>query len=199
MNCIIVTDIYGATESVEQIAELIGVCGVTTKVVSPYEGKPPKVTSELEAYHCFTNLCGHDVYCSKVMEALESGSAECLVGFSAGAFAGLKAASQYSGVSLRHVVGFYPTRIRNDLNISPKVPTTLIFPEFEEMFDVDEVMKHFRGIRGLCSIKTPFGHGFMNPLSKKYTAEGYRVFCKILAVPKYLADPSAFRQKVRLM
>ena len=85
MRTLIVTDIFGCTES---LIEFSNQFGGEIEIVSPYEdGEYKQSLQEQHAYDYFIQHLGHDAYADKVQESLIRFSPEFIISFSAGATA----------------------------------------------------------------------------------------------------------------
>lgn len=65
---------------------------------------------------------------------------------------------------LKKIVCFYPSQIRNNLNIESKIDTKIIFAKKEDSFDTQK-MKEILSIKENVNIRveiSDFEHGFMN-------------------------------------
>ena len=79
-----------------------------------------------------------------------------VIGFSIGAtLAWMKSADN----RVRGIIGFYGSRIRNYLSISPSIPTRLFFCN-EESFDVENLIVELKRKQHTEVTKTPGTHGF---------------------------------------
>lgn len=72
------------------------------------------------------------------------------------------------------IVGFYGSRIRDYINVSPKCPTLLFFPEEEKSFQVDELIAAIGG-SDIEIHKCVGQHGFSDPYSQKYNEESAKM------------------------
>ncbi|MEH6942215.1 dienelactone hydrolase family protein [Bacillus sp. JJ722] len=87
-----------------------------------------------------------------------------IIGFSIGA-AIAWLCSEAEGVA--GIVGFYGSRIRDYLHISPQCQVLLFFPQVEPSFQVDLLLSKLRKQTIEC-VKLEGLHGFMNPYSSNY-------------------------------
>ncbi len=68
------------------------------------------------------------------------------------------------------IVGYYGSRIRNNMEITPHCPTLLFFPETEKSFHVDELIAALDK-KGAETHKFKGKHGFSDPYSINYHKE----------------------------
>lgn len=64
-------------------------------------------------------------------------------------------------------MGYYGSRIRNYVELKPKSPTILIFPEEEQSFHVDELIANLDN-KNIKVYKFSGEHGFSDPYSPRY-------------------------------
>lgn len=194
MHIVIATDIYGMEESVGNLAAALRLQGAEISVISPYEdGAPAPGEDEKEVYAAFAGQCGHERYSEKILALLQEEEWNGAVGFSAGASALWRALAGYRQKSPSHFLGFYPTRIRKYLDRFPAIQATLVFPRFEEAVDVNALIGTIAGNENIRCLKTPYLHGFLNPRSKNYSADGQRDFAGILSSPEIICNPGRCR------
>jgi dienelactone hydrolase len=193
MHIGIATDIYGVQDSVQRIAHALRCRGAAVTILSPYTQIAPSFFGEEEAYDAFMSRCGHERYGEMVLAALQNEGWEAVVGYSAGASAVWQALAGRPVEFLQHFIGLYPTRIRKHLERMPQTATTLIFPRFEKVLDVDKLMNTLAGIENIRCLKAPYLHGFLNPLSANYSIEGAAGFAEIFSSPDILCKPAACR------
>ncbi len=197
MHIGIASDIYGRQENLDQLAFSLRSQGAEVSVISPYETMAvPGGDGEQEVYAAFVEQCGHDHYSKKIFEVLHQEGCNVGIGFSAGASAMWRVFAGSPLKSLRHFLGFYPTRIRKHLDYFPQIPTTLVFPYFEEVVNVDELIKEVDVRENVCCLRAPYLHGFLNPLSKNYSVAGERDFAQVLSTPEILCDPLWCRKQL---
>lgn len=176
MNIIIIPEIYGKTAALEDLAN-----SLDATIIDPYQGTAKSFVDEAQAYQCFIDECGHQAYTALVKSAIESIEGQVIVlGFSAGASAAWKATECFDDDKITHVIGFYPSQIRHHLDVKPACPVTMIFPQCESHFDVDQVIQSVSESAAVECVKTAFKHGFMNPLSTNYNDNAFAAFGKFI-------------------
>ncbi|KXO12992.1 dienelactone hydrolase-like enzyme [Moritella sp. JT01] len=177
MQIIIITDIFGLTTDIELLAASLSIELASVTVIDPYEGYKQTFINEQAAYDTFMTQCGHERYITAVSSAIELSEGEVvLLGFSAGASAAWKAIDRHSNPLIKHCIGFYPSQIRNHLDVIPCCPVTLVFPCEEKHFEVDNILSALAPLKQVHCIKTNFYHGFMNSLSENYSLSGATFF-----------------------
>jgi len=181
MIVIIATDIFGIGEYTEELYNVLRDSAESVEIISPYSGNKMDFINEHEAYEYFINKCGHAHFSSLIDKAILSTSEQVyLIGFSAGASAIWHAIGTNKYSTLIKFYGFYPSQIRNNLNLSPSCASIIIFPYSEKNFDVQLVSEKIsKNHKVACEI-TNLPHGFMNPQSKNYNPEAKRTFNKHL-------------------
>lgn len=75
---------------------------------------------------------------------------------------------------------FYGSRIREKTELCPQVPTTLVFPRYEEGFELESIIQFIEKKLNVKTIRTNYLHGFMNKKSNNFSATGYRLFSEWL-------------------
>ncbi|QUM90087.1 dienelactone hydrolase family protein [Moritella sp. 36] len=177
MQIIIMTDIFGLTTDIDLLAVSLSTELTRVTVIDPYDGHKQTFINEQAAYDAFMTLCGHEQYISAVASAIALSEDEVvLLGFSAGASAAWKAIDRHSNPLIKHCIGFYPSQIRNHLDVIPCCPVTLVFPCEEKHFEVDNILSALASLKQVHCIKTSFYHGFMNSLSENYSLSAATFF-----------------------
>lgn len=179
-HILLATDIFGKTNAVEAFSERLSAVGEKVHIFDPYDAKPMHFQNENEAYEVFMQTCGLESYaemCQKTLDAL-CDEEVILIGFSMGASALWKALDGREEGNIKHFYGFYASQIRHFLDANPRVPCTLVFPNCEPHFNVEALISKLATKEMLTCIKTPYSHGFMNPLSVNYDAKGYTEYCE---------------------
>jgi len=195
-NVIILTDIYGVTEAVNTLKEELCADAVSVIVLDPYDGFIKNFADEKLAYQAFLQECGHQQYAAKVLDTLKGLQGQIvLLGFSAGASAAWKAVDLLES-KVSHVIGFYPSQIRNHLEVQPLCPVTLIFPRYEKHFNVESCIAQATKLEQVQCLQSEYLHGFMNPLSVNFNAQGSSYFNRFISDACLLKDVVALRQKL---
>jgi dienelactone hydrolase len=181
MRVVVASDIFGRTEAFERLAERVAPIAASCVIIDPYQGIRQSFADEEQAYGIFLRECGHDRYAGRIKAVLgESPAPTIVVAFSVGASSAWRALDRNMGTGVTHLVGFYPSQIRNSLDVVPSCPVTLIFPESEPHFDVGKVIETVSRINGVACVQVPFRHGFMNPASANFDPLGAEQFVNAL-------------------
>jgi len=195
-NVIILTDIYGITEALTCLKKSLTSDKVKVAVLDPYAGVIQHFADEALAYRAFSKECGHEAYVALALNAIEAARGKViLLGFSAGASAAWKAIDGLDH-RLTHFIGFYPSQIRNHLEVKPLCPVTLVFPRQEVHFNVASIIATVSVSEQVCCIKTVYCHGFMNPLSTNFNNEAAIFFNQYIHQIHQLEDITGIRQKM---
>ncbi len=175
MHVILVTEIWGHTKYVNKMADAFLCNASSVSVVDPYNGTDPGFVNEEEAYSCYLSECGHSEYAKRVSLALSRATAPvCLVGFSAGAGAVWSAVCKKEVDRAQGAICFYGSSIRTMTELVPSIPVDLVFSEHEPNFEVTQVVQALQKHPLTDCHLTPYGHGFMNPLSANYNSNAYQ-------------------------
>lgn len=133
---------------------------------------PFSYNEEKTAYHYFIQNVGFVVAQQQVEELvlrIRNQYRYCfIVGYSIGATTAWLC-TQNEGVC--GIIGFYGSRIRDYKAIRPKCPVLLFFPETEEGFVVDLLMKDILDNENARVVKANALHGFADPWSSRYCKE----------------------------
>jgi len=196
LHIIIVTDIYGCTKQINDFSKDLVKQGMTVSIISPYKTAIKTLEDESLYYQTYLDECGHDQYVNKVTDDLDNTPDNTiLITFSAGASAAWKALDnlkQLTITKIKHLIAFYPTRIRHYLDVEPQVPVSIIFPHQEAHFEIKEVISKLSQKDNVKSIKTPWLHGFMNKQSKHFENKASLHFFQLLSQPSLLKDQKIF-------
>jgi dienelactone hydrolase len=181
LRVVFASDIFGRTEDFERLAERVASVAASCAIIDPYHGKRQSFMDEEQAYGIFLQECGFDQYAERIEAVLEESPAPTIVvAFSAGASSAWKALDRHRSAGVELFVGFYPSQIRNSLDVVPSCPVTLIFPESEPHFDVGKVIEAVSRGNGVTCVQVPFRHGFMNPASANFNPLGAEQFAQAL-------------------
>lgn len=179
MTHIIVSDIFGRTPALEEIAaNLSG----SWEIFDPYNSLYMGFGNESEAYTYFTSEHGLESYAEKLWQFLSSYKEQVsLIGFSVGAAAIWKISHQQELHNISHAICFYGSQIRHHIEVSPLFPIRLIFPLTENHFSVENLIIALSNKNSTTVEQAPYLHGFMNSHSKNFNRTGYSTFLKILS------------------
>ena len=179
MSIILVSDIFGVTPALLEIANKLGV----STIIDPYEGQAIGFQNEAEAYSYFVKYVGLDNYLailSKVVESLEH--QVTLIGFSIGASAIWRLSESNNNNLIKQALCYYGAQIRNFTLVEPRFKINLVFPASEPHFDVAELQKSLATKNNVKIKQVPYLHGFMNCHSSNFSQKGYTEHIEILSV-----------------
>ncbi|WP_042142476.1 MULTISPECIES: hypothetical protein [unclassified Pseudoalteromonas] len=185
MKLILVPDIFGCTTEFQQYAntqksmldKMINQ-DIELVLVDPYQGQTFEFDNDTQAYEKYLSLGGHEHYLSLIKKEIESNKNDdvYIVGFSAGASAIWRALDGFKSDKHCEFIGFYPSQIRNFLDIKLNIKSHIIFPQSESHFEVKDVMESLGHYESLKISHTQYQHGFMNPLSKGFNESAFNEF-----------------------
>ncbi|MEP1446103.1 MAG: dienelactone hydrolase family protein [Paraglaciecola sp.] len=180
MKNIIVSDIFGRTEALDELASNFS---VRTEIHDPYNAKNMAFSSEQQAYDFFTQHTSLEQYTKSLLKRIQSANSPVnLIGFSVGASAIWNISHHSTLNNVMKACCYYGSQIRNHLHIEPLFPITLTFPISETHFSVTELMNKLNDTINVTVRQVSFLHGFMNSHSVNYNQEGY--WSEILALSK---------------
>lgn len=166
---IVIHEIYGLNEHMKDVCKTISEQGYD--VLCPNLLGNEEFFTNLEgekAYNHFMKNIGFKKASFQVKEIVADMKAQYkkvwMIGFSIGATIAWLC-SEEKGVD--GIVGFYGSRIRDYLHISPQCSVLLFFPQVESSFQVDMLISKLRKQTIEC-VKLEGLHGFMNPYSSNY-------------------------------
>jgi dienelactone hydrolase len=174
VNKVIVTDIFGRTPAIEDLA---GAIGSVTDIIDPYHGKHMGFDTESRAYAYFMAHVGIRAYEQRLAACLDKITGiDLLIGFSVGAAAIWGISGILRREKISRAVCFYGSQIRHATDIVPCIPTEHILPGKEPGFNIDDLAEILSGKPTVTVHKTPYLHGFMNLLSLNFSRTGYDVW-----------------------
>lgn len=167
---IILHEIYGINEHIQMVCEKFfndGYDIICPNLINLSE--PFSYDLEEEAYKHFMNNIGFDSAVQQVkqliIEAKKQYKHVYLLGYSIGATIAWLCSGEEK--MCNGIIGYYGSRIRDYINITPKCPVLLIFPTEERSFNVQELVDSLRK-RDTDAYMLKGKHGFSNPFSKDY-------------------------------
>ncbi|GAB6179882.1 dienelactone hydrolase family protein [Desulfotomaculum defluvii] len=130
-------------------------------------------TQENDAYNNFLNSVGFEKAFKQIntfiLNLRRQYNRVVVVGYSVGATIAWLCSNE-AGLC-NAVIGFYGSRIRDYLEINPKCPVLLFFPNQEKSFNVSDLVQNINHKDNVC-IKQLYGqHGFANPSSPNYNKD----------------------------
>ncbi|MCM3601024.1 dienelactone hydrolase family protein [Robertmurraya korlensis] len=166
---IVIHEIYGINEHMRSYCELLSkqsfdvICPNLLKRDLPFD-----YSEEEDAYQNFIENVGFTDAFHKIKDIVSDFIEEYqkifIIGFSVGATVAWLFSEE--GV-VDGIVGYYGSRIRNFVELTPKCPTMLLFPQEEPSFDVDELIRTLNN-KNIEVHKLNGRHGFSDPYSLNY-------------------------------
>ena len=171
MGKVIVSDIFGRTPALEDLAQAVG---SVMDIIDPYGGKQMGFHTEPLAYAHFMVHVGIRRYENMLASRLaEIPRVSVLIGFSVGAAAIWRLSKTLAPEKIGRAVCFYGSQIRHATDIVPRIRIEHILPEMEPGFSIDDLAWALAGKKNVTVHKTPYLHGFMNKLSPNFSRTGY--------------------------
>ncbi|WP_299772814.1 dienelactone hydrolase family protein [uncultured Pseudoteredinibacter sp.] len=178
MRIIIAADIFGKTDALGDLAASLP---FATEVISPYTDSELKFHDEQEGYDYFSEYVGIETYANRLLKhILESSEPVMLIGFSVGAAAVWYLAGHNNLNNVISGIGFYGSQIRHAREVEPSFPIHLVFPESEEHFCVNTLIKDVSKYQTVSVERSAYLHGFMNRRSANFNAEAYEIYLQKL-------------------
>jgi dienelactone hydrolase len=179
MNTILVTDIFGKTAA---LAEIAANFSHEVEILDPYNAVEMNFSDEAEAYRYFISEVGLEAYATRLLERIMAKpSPIMLIGFSVGAAAIWKISHLAAASHIASAIGFYGSQIRYSADIVPSFPVKLIFPATEAHFSVSELIATLSNTDKVQIQQVTSLHGFMNRHSQNFDATDYEKFIKELS------------------
>ena len=170
MKVLIITDIFGKNYLQKQFTKDFK----DVIVLDAYENKNLFFENEKEAYEFYIKEFGHDKYYNMAYTLCKSEEIDIVLGFSAGGSIAYRLACA-NLENLKKVISFYPSQIRNHLNLEVKTKISIVFAKKEDSFDTKELVKKLSNKNITIEI-SDYEHGFMNKKSKNYNEEAYKKY-----------------------
>lgn len=140
--------------------------------------------NEKIAYDYYMKSGSHEKYYQKALKILKKENIEIIIGFSAGGTIAWRLSEMKK--ELKKIICFYPSQIRNNLEIKPEVQTKIIFAKIEESFDTEKIKNILVKKENIEVEISDFEHGFMNKKSKKFDIKGFEKYIKYIQNENYL-------------
>lgn len=177
----VVSDIFGWTSALEEIARVLSPAFETIHLVDPYNHQEMEFENETDAYTYFKKQGGLKRYIRIVSDSLSQTTEPVrMLGFSVGASAIWALSDNQESPQITKAVCFYGSQIRHFPTVSPKIEMELFFPHVESHFDVMKLMAHISRYRNIHCYQTEYLHGFMNKYSENFNEHGYHYYLKII-------------------
>ncbi|WP_394176816.1 hypothetical protein, partial [Thalassotalea litorea] len=169
MQGCLVTDIFGKTDAVEEIAAALSVNStVAWRILEPYQGERLEFADETTAYAYFQQHIGLRPYADLIANELCDAQYSIAIGFSVGASVLWQYLGRSNTVNIEQAVLFYGSQIRNMPLCAPKVPTHMIQPISEPHFDINELNLKLAPFGNVTLEASKHLHGFMNRKSNNF-------------------------------
>ena len=183
MNLLIVSDIFGRTQALDDFAKYFNEKKIKTEILDPYNQQYIHFENENEAYSSFQAEIGLKNYINLLKNTLTSRkpTETVLLGFSVGASA-VWAVSHDIQEKLFKGVCFYSSQIRHYMEIEPKIDIQLYFAESEPTYEIDAVVSKLATKNRVICFKTNFMHGFMNERSTNFNMNGFLKYREIINI-----------------
>ncbi len=206
MHIIFITDIFGVSysfkEKIASISEYWEQQNISCTVIDPYQGVTQCFVDELQAYQAYLSQCGHQQYLALLAQEVANinDNEIMLIGFSAGASIAWQLAAdrelQTFHSNIKQVIGFYPSQIRYHVSLQAQCPVTLVFPQYETHFDVENTVSLLDQQIMVNIIHSPYLHGFMNEQSVNFQPLISAQAFKLLQENALLLDIDGIRAKL---
>ncbi|WP_042349278.1 dienelactone hydrolase family protein [Bacillus massiliigorillae] len=166
---IVIHEIYGLNQHMQDVCNVFAENGFDVLCPNLLHREEPFSHDEEEiAYNYFMRNIGFMNATNKVKELVKEMNTQyravILIGFSIGATIAWLS-SEEEGVN--GVVGFYGSRIRDYLHITPQCPILLFFPKKEPSFQVEALLSKLIQKNIECVMLEGL-HGCLNPYAPKY-------------------------------
>ncbi len=169
---IVLHEIYGVNKHIVTTAESFRQMGFAAECPD-FTGlaKPLTYDCRQEAYEHFIHNVGFTEAARRVLSHVDRVKEDgynkvILYGFSIGATVAWLLSENRS---VDGVIGFYGSRIRDYPAINPQCPTLLLFPTYEESFDVTSFAASLKKEQVMVKVLEG-SHGFADPFSANFSA-----------------------------
>ena len=169
---IVIHEIYGLNEHMQGFCESLSNQGFDVICPNLLDRESPfDYSQEDAAYRHFMENVGFTGALHKIKDILSDVKDKYqkifILGFSAGATVAWLCSEDEC---VDGMVGYYGSRIRNYVELTPQCPTLLFFPQEESAFNVDELISALE-IKNIEVHKFNGKHGFSDSYSSKYHVE----------------------------
>jgi dienelactone hydrolase len=170
---IVLHEIYGVNQHMQYICKLLSEYDFDVFCPNLLEQEMAFDYSEEEkAYRNFMEDLGFEDTLVKIKNLLlgirEKYKNVYLIGFSVGATVAWLCSEEKL---VDGIIGYYGSRIRNYMELSPQCPTLLFFPDEEKSFKVNELVAVLDGKQNVEVHQFSGQHGFSDPFSSKYNEQ----------------------------
>jgi dienelactone hydrolase len=168
---IVLHEIYGINRHMEQVCMEFAAQGYDVLCPDMLDRSGPfPYEREEAAYRYFMGKVGFEKPAEKIIQLAAGARGNYnrvfIVGFSAGASVAWLCSAKYA--ELEGVVGYYGSRIRNYMDVTPLVPVLLLFASEEKSFDAFELAHVLEVKKNTAAFVLDGRHGFADPYSLNY-------------------------------
>ncbi|MFO7753611.1 MAG: hypothetical protein R6V41_10880 [Desulfobacteraceae bacterium] len=175
---IIVSDIFGKTPALEEIARALP---GETEIFDPYNEVFMDFKDESRAYEYFTNEVGLEDYAGDLAGRIQSERKNVtLIGFSVGASAVWLVSPEKTACRIPSGICFYGSQIRKYTGITPGFPVKMVLPKFEKHFSVQKLAEKIGRKSNVTIYPSEYFHGFMNSYSENFNRKAYDFYMQWL-------------------
>jgi dienelactone hydrolase len=169
---LVIHEIYGVNQHIKSFCDLLTKQNFEVTCPNLLEREIPFDYSQEEAaYRHFMEHVGFDRAARKIKDLLLDVKDEYetiyIIGFSIGATVAWLCSEEDC---VDGIVGYYGSRIRDYLELTPRSPAMLFFPREEQSFNVDELVLTLEK-KKIKVHKFTGKHGFSDPYSSRYDAK----------------------------
>jgi len=173
MLTLLVADIFGKTEALQQLATQIA--DNNFLIIDPYAGEMLDFNNEQSAYDYFNDNVGLINYAQQLQERLATIKQPFnLIAFSVGGSAVWLNSQWLTESKVNRVVCFYASQIRSHYEQQPTVNIELVLPIHEAHFEISIFKEKLFSKKNVTIEQSEYLHGFMNKLSVNYDHQGYQ-------------------------
>lgn len=171
---LVLHEIYGINEHMKEVCRNLAELGYDVVCPDLLDGKPSfSYEQQEEAYRYFLNFVGFESAVKKATFLLRQAEADykkiILVGYSVGATIAWLCSEK--NTNCNGMIGYYGSRIRKYLEVTPSCPMLLFFPEEEASFDPKELRSELIKKENVEVHILEGSHGFADPFSGKYNKQ----------------------------
>ncbi|WP_370224228.1 dienelactone hydrolase family protein [Cytobacillus sp.] len=169
---LVIHEIYGINQHIKSFCELLLKQGFDLICPNLSERERPfEYTQEEAAYRHFMEHVGFSSAARKIKDLLLDVKDEYekiyIIGFSIGATVAWLCSEEDC---VDGIVGYYGSRVRDYLELTPQCPVMLFFPQDEQSLNVDELLLALEK-KKIEVHKFTGKHGFSDPYSSRYDAK----------------------------
>lgn len=179
---VLLHEIYGINRHISGMSSIFEGLGFDSYCIDFLDGRVFGYEEAEVAYSYFMDKVGFEKARFILLDMLNSIRSKYekvyLIGYSIGATVAWLCSEEYG--LLDGIAGYYGSRIRDCLEINPKVETLLFFPRHEKSYDVDELIGKLKGKDKVYITKFEGLHGFADIYSESCNIKSKEISEKIL-------------------